>query len=206
MDCVFCDRSQFEERLIGETKDFWIIATLGQISNSGYTLLVPKQHVECIGAMNSSEIVSLGEVAKKIGRSISKEYRTVMTTIFEHGIVGQSIKHAHLHFVPEVCHLTEKVRSDFPGSAISKINFWSELQSLYQRKPEPYLFWIDSSLEANVCWNPQNVPMQYMRTIIAEAVGRPERANWRTMDPELDKKLWSETVRRLKPYFPQLPH
>lgn len=204
-NCVFCDRTQFEERLVGETKEFWIIATLGQISNGGYTLLVPKRHVECIGAMDRSEIVLLDRVAEKIFNAILKEYEAVMMTIVEHGIVGQSIKHAHLHFVPELCNLTEKVRSDFPGSTISKVNFWSELQGLYQRKPEPYLFWIDSSLIANACWNPQNVPMQYMRTIIAEAVGRPERANWRSMDPDLDKKLWSETVKRLKPYFLPLP-
>lgn len=55
-DCVFCDRSKFEERLCGETKDFWIIATLGQITDGGYVLLVPKRHVECVGAMDKNEV------------------------------------------------------------------------------------------------------------------------------------------------------
>jgi hypothetical protein len=43
----------------------------------------------------------------------------------------------------------------------------------------------------------------YLRIVAAEALGKPERANWRTMDAALDKKLYLETVSRLKPYFPK---
>jgi len=50
-DCVFCDRAQFEDRLVGETKDFFVIATLGQITDGGYVLLVPKEHIACMGAL-----------------------------------------------------------------------------------------------------------------------------------------------------------
>lgn len=200
MDCVFCDRSKFEERLCGETKDFWIIATLGQITDGGYVLLVPKRHVECIGAMEVPEIDLLMTAGEQIWYALSSEYQAPAITIFEHGIVGQSIKHAHIHFIPEVCNLTEKVQNDFPENQIVRVNFVHGLQDLYKKKPEPYLFWIDVSLMANVCWNPP-APPQYLRVVVAEALGVPERANWRTMDPELDRKLWSETVRRLKPYF-----
>jgi hypothetical protein len=44
-------------------------------------------------------------------------------------------------------------------------------------------------------------PLQYLRTVAAELTGRPERANWRDINQEDDKKLWQETVSRLKPYF-----
>ena len=33
-NCVFCDRSKFEERLIHETENFYVIATLGQITDA----------------------------------------------------------------------------------------------------------------------------------------------------------------------------
>ena len=73
---------------------------------------------------------------------------------------------------------------------------------MYVAKKEPYIFWMDSDGQPLVCWNPpiEKVPPQYLRTVVAEALDRPERANWHNMDPELDKKLWSETVRRLKTY------
>ena len=74
---------------------------------------------------------------------------------------------------------------------------------LMKDKQKPYLYWRDAQTlfsQPTVCWDPP-APPQYLRTITAEALGRPERANWREMDPELDRKLGAETVRRLKPYF-----
>jgi len=44
-NCPFCDKKQFEERLIAEVDGFYLIATLGQITDGGYVLLVPKEHV-----------------------------------------------------------------------------------------------------------------------------------------------------------------
>ncbi|MBI2624914.1 MAG: HIT domain-containing protein [Candidatus Nealsonbacteria bacterium] len=200
-DCVFCDRAKFEERIVGENEYFFIVATLGQISNGGYVLLIPKRHVCCLGAMEEYEVEYLEAAQKKISAALSKEYTVGSLTVFEHGILGQTIKHAHLHYLPEACSITERIRRGFPGNEISIILSLSELQRLYKEKQEPYLFWTDSGREMNVCWNPFSVPPQYLRLIIAEALGRPERGNWRNMDPELDKRLIRETILRLKPYF-----
>ena len=199
-DCVFCDRTKFEERLIGECEDFWKIATLGQISDGGYVLLTPKRHVSCVGDMEKSEIDLLASKEKKMGIVLSREYKTRHIAFFEHGIVGQTVKHAHLHFIPEKLSITKRIKKDFPDSEIASINSWNELRKLYKEKQKPYLLWRDADLETLVCWNPP-APPQYLRIVVAEALGRPERANWRNMDPELDKRLWQETVKRLKPYF-----
>lgn len=196
-NCVFCDRSQFEERLCGETKDFWIIATLGQITDGGYTLLVPKRHIECVGAMDLKILNDLALAADRVDFAVSSEYG-VKPIVFEHGIVGQSIKHAHLHFVPTHCLFTKRVRGDFPGTKIVAINSWDDLKNFYATHQKPYLFWKDTE-GAGICLNPP-ASMRYFRTVLAEAVGRPERANWCTMNQELDKKLWSETALRLKTY------
>ncbi len=71
---------------------------------------------------------------------------------------------------------------------------------VYSKLQKPYLLWNDFGLIFEIIWDPP-APLQYLRIVVADALGRPERANWRNMDPELDKKLWSETVKRLKPYF-----
>ncbi len=200
-DCVFCDRKNFEERLAGETEEFWIIATLGQISDGGYLLLVPKRHVLCLGAMEETEIEEAEFLVDKISMSLEEEYWSGSPAIFfEHGIVGQTINHGHLHFIPEPCDITSEIGRDFSDNALLRINSLSDLRILYRYRQKPYLLWSDTSEVMRICWNPP-APNQYLRIVAAGLLGRPERANWRKMDPELDRKLWSETVRRLKPYF-----
>ncbi len=211
-NCVFCDRKQFEERLIAEWDGFYIIATLGQITDGGYVLLFPAEHTPCMGALTKEQNGVALRLTEQICHALTLEYGPKQTTknawpitIFEHGIIGQTIKHAHLHFLPAVLDLRRRIRSDFSIAEIDRLQSAARLQELYEENPdkenpEPYLFWTNPDGEANVCWDPP-APPQYLRIIAAQELGRPERANWRTMDPELDKKLWSETVRRLKPYF-----
>ena len=197
--CTFCDRSQFEEQLVAESENFYVIATLGQITDGGYVLLVPKRHVLCVGDMTMEEIIHMTAEASKLDQSVSEAYRC-STTIFEHGIVGQSIKHAHLHIIPAACIMTERIRSDFSGKEMNIIHSLSDLNLLYRQKLVSYLFWNDYNLRSTVCWDPP-APPQYLRKVVAEYIGKPERANWREMDPVLDKQFWSETVARLKKYF-----
>lgn len=209
--CPFCDISQFKEQLIAEVDGFYIIASLGQITNGGYVLLLPKKHISCMGALNKDQTVKSLWLSDKICTALVREFNIAVSflnflsfpvTIFEHGIVGQTVKHAHLHFLPIVLNLTERIRKDFPKSEIEELPTMGNLKGRYDKEMCPYLFWKNEQVSdwSRVCWNPP-APAQYLRTITAEALGRPERANWRTMDPELDKRLWSGTVRRLKKYF-----
>jgi len=209
-NCPFCDHSQFEERLIAKTEGFYIIATLGQITDGGYVLLFPVEHTLCMGALSREQTSTMLGLTKRICHALTQEYKLQQVreslypvTMFEHGIVGQTIKHAHLHFLPTILNLTPKIQGDFPESRVEQLEYAVHLQELYGTKPEPYLHWEsgkENDSKSRVCWNPQ-APAQYLRIITAQALNRPERANWRTMDAELDKKLWTETVQRLRPYF-----
>ncbi|MEK7560270.1 MAG: HIT family protein [Patescibacteria group bacterium] len=199
-DCVFCYRKKLEKRIVGENDNFLVVPTFGQISNGGYLLLIPKQHISCLGDMNRQQMEQCVSAIEEVQLAIQGEYKLSPITLFEHGIAGQTVKHAHLHFVPEICHLTERIKKDFPENEIQQIYFWQELRSLYQKRKEPYLFWLGADAKMNVCWNPE-APPQYLRIVVAEAVGRPERGNWRDMDTELDERLISETVERFKSLF-----
>lgn len=198
--CVFCDRTQFEERLVGASENFWIIATFGQISDGGYLLLVPKRHVLCLGLMEECELEEITKLQARLHEAVMKEYGIPPHIVFEHGIVGQTIRHAHLHLIPELSVMTERIYKDFPDNEFHSISSWNELTRAYAEKQKPYLLWEDSQTKMMVCWDPK-APLQYLRIVVAETAGRPERANWRTMDSELDRRLWSGTVTRLKPYF-----
>lgn len=205
-DCAFCDRRNFEENLIAETSDFWVIATLGQIV-VGYTLTIPKRHIPCIGAMEEPEIRKVEETVIKISDATELEFG-IRPVVEEHGIVGQTIPHAHLHFVPAHILLTDRVVADFPEAEINLLTSLEVLRRIYAEDGKRYLLWSTFGVPRlyfpaglfQVAWNPP-APPQYLRLITAELLGRPERGNWRNMDPELDKRLRQETVARLKPYF-----
>lgn len=205
-DCAFCDRKNFEERLIAESKKFYVVATLGQITDGGYILIIPKGHVPCIADLHDTKLGPLLNLVDDVRQAICKEYGQ-KTLIFEHGKVGQSVQHAHLHILP--CDIADKVTKTVRETFISEmdcfpVNRFDMFLDMYESQKEPYLFWMGEDNVPYVCWNPP-APMQYLRNVIAKLLGRPERADWRKMDPKLDKKLWSSTVQRLKSYFISKP-
>ena len=57
--CVFCDKKNFTERVVYENESAYVIASLGQITDGGYLLLVPKIHASCMGAMAIGQQVEL---------------------------------------------------------------------------------------------------------------------------------------------------
>ncbi len=198
-DCVFCDPEKIKPRTIASFDGVNIVATLGQITEGGYVLLIPTDHVPCLGAMNKKQISIVDNISRQIDHVLRKEYNSGVT-IFEHGIVGQTIKHAHLHLFPEFVYLTDKIRSDFPKSEIQFVKNLVDLQFQYQKRQEPYLFWSTTLGKFRVIWNPP-APAQYLRIVSADLLGVPERADWKKMDPELDKTLIDETMKRLSPYL-----
>jgi len=207
--CVFCDPERLKERLIWENEDWSVVATLGQIVG-GYVLIVPKAHISCLGVLpHGRAMTNLVTIVYLTQRALNLEYvhdgslRALSRILmFEHGIVGQTVKHAHLHLLPVKVDLSPKIIADFPQvevNNLSRSGFY--LQNVYARRPEPYFFWTVPSGDSMICWNPP-APLMYLRLITAELLGFPERGNWREMDRNLDNQLQEETVRRLKSYFP----
>lgn len=206
--CVFCERKNFEERLIAETPSLYYVATLGQITDGGYTLVIPKRHVPCIGAMEARELIGVENAMRDAACAIDTEYG-IKPLIFEHGIVGQTIQHAHLHLLPTEVFLGSKVTEDFPKAELTRLASFGLIGRLHAETGRKYLLWNvparpwarnDGVSFFEIVWDPP-APPQYLRTITAELMGRPERGNWRNMDPELDRELWSSTVTRLAPYL-----
>lgn len=198
-DCIFCDPGKLKSRTLTNFPGVSVVATLGQITEGGYLLLIPTTHSSCLGALDKEQIVSFDKIVKKFIALLKFEYPGPVT-IFEHGIVGQTISHAHLHLLPAALDLTGKVASDFPSSRIEVIDSFTQLQALYRIRQEPYLLWSTFNDKYLVCWNPP-APAQYLRTVSAELLGVPERANWKNMDPEIDEALIDETMERLTPLF-----
>ena len=166
--------------------------------------LYPKKHIDCIGNADREFLEKIDKIDIRIMQYLMIEYGIQSVSIFEHGIVGQTVKHAHIHFMPASCLVGPRIKNDLPQGEVDEVYLWAQLGSMYSVKKEPYLAWHDKSFghaKKTINWNPSNVPIQYLRTVFAEAIGRPERANWRNVDPVKDRKLILETVERMKKYF-----
>ena len=213
--CPLCTLDDFQERIIFQNESFIVASTRGQITDGGYALVIPRKHVKCLAEINDlDEQDRMADVIQLILLGLSREFQNLSDkiSIFEHGIVGQTVSHAHLHILPaDLSTITDIIMGDFPGcnfnilrpSLDGEISPAMKLALRYKREQKPYLFWStgpSNDPKFYVCWNPP-APPQYLRILAAKILNRPERANWRTMDSELDRRLYLETAQRLRLYF-----
>jgi len=142
----------------------------------------------------------MAALTDRLSAIIRAEYGCV-PLIFEHGIVGKTINHAHIHLTSATHSPTDRIKRDFPNAKIDSAEGWDEPADTYLTSPEPCLLWQKSgSMTLSVYFNPL-APAQCWRIILADIIGRPERVNWQNMDPKLDKQIWMETISRLELYF-----
>ncbi len=162
-------------------------------------LVIPKKHTACLGALNKPQAANLDHLTHELITILEDEYHHNVT-FFEHGVVGQTINHAHLHIFPAKISLKFQIEKDFPESKIEAIENFSEFRKKYRSIRLPYLLWSTPSNETLVCWNPPAKP-EYLRLLTANLLNVPERGSWKNMDPLLDKRLANETIAKLGPTF-----
>lgn len=197
--CTFCDFSKIAENTLASIRGFNIVASRGQITNGGYLLLIPTAHIACIGCFSAEQAQLISELSDLVEDVVGEEYDSEVT-IFEHGIIGQTIPHAHLHLIPAAFDMTDRIKKDFPDCRIQALRSFDQIHSLYRYHRKPYLFWSTPNGKLMVCWDPPAPPM-YLRLVAAEILGVPERGDWKEIDPDQDKKLLRQTIERLTPYF-----
>lgn len=95
--CVFCNKDKITEDIIYDWDNFFLKVGFGLVT-AGHTLLISKEHYSCYGALSDKlyrEYSELKEFTKeKISSAFSKPF------LVEYGVYGQSVKHAHTHFIP----------------------------------------------------------------------------------------------------------
>lgn len=97
-ECVFCNRDLDKGDRLFETPDFFVSTGIG-VASPGHLMLVSKNHYDCYADMPDrlrGEFMELKNfVFRKIKRAFSEPF------LIEYGVLGQSVRHAHLHFIPK---------------------------------------------------------------------------------------------------------
>jgi diadenosine tetraphosphate (Ap4A) HIT family hydrolase len=197
-NCAFCvDQPDYkggvDKRTIMETENFRAFPTIGQIV-PGYSLISPKEHIITYGAIPEKLFDEVIDLKNAIDERTNREFGKPM--FLEHGGIGQTITHAHIHCIPmpegEDWRVLEYYKKALAYEPIQGI--WN-LPTIWKIKGH-YLYLEMRGGSAFAFYTP--IAPMYGRIAVAEVLGVPERADWKKMDRTLDEQLMAETLEKLR--------
>lgn len=184
--CPFCDTGHIAYRyLFEETPEFYIASDYNPLVE-GHLLIIPKEHAACTGAFSDELFAAFQPVYEKARRFVRETYGSEAS--FEHGVIGQSVSHAHMHVLP------------FAGSpdAIvpeggSRREAVAGIEALRGRRD--YLYF--SIGERSWTADPALAEPRFFRKRFGSALGSLERADWKKIqdDPAMRAIIDPECAR-----------
>lgn len=176
--CTFCDEENTPKYF--ETKNFYVCLSVGEIV-PGYSLIIPKDHYNCIGTLPpdlQKEYLILKDLVRE---KLVKLYGNCI--FFEHGRAGychvqpgeELCYHAHMHAIPLKINLKDRMINDglFPIKLENSLDMFKKYYELGQ-----YLYFEGNDKTEYLFQIARPIPRQYLRTITAEIIGKPELADW----------------------------
>ncbi len=181
--CEFCDEfaggsansfgahyaNEVVSRTILEQDDFRVLPSLGQIV-PGYLLLVPIHHYRAFADMPLEELQAAEVLKTNLTEQMRSKYGNFL--FFEHGVRtsdsgGCGISHAHLHVVPfpDDKDPIEQLTRAFPFEEVSS------LLGLNRVQPDRSYLYYESVRGNKYVFYPPFIPSQYIRRVLAEALG-----------------------------------
>ena len=189
--CVFC-LSRFErfgntpdfKRLVGkraksrvlyETDNFVVLPTIGQIVE-GYLMIMPKRHYRSFALLNDDLFAEAESLYSETESTLRKAYKSPI--FYEHGMGyaasgnGCCVDHAHIHAIPISINLSGRLEKEFKWRNIDQLQDPARIV-----RGSHYLFVQDSSQQKRLYYA-SNVRAQYIRHIVAEQLGTPDKGDW----------------------------
>lgn len=188
-NCPHCGANFFAlKHPLKETDNFWVVCDVHPISK-GHILIIPKSHLSCIGEYPPALYSEFINLYNEFSEFIEAKFGSVST--FEHGKIGQTVFHSHIHLVPFKGSSLEIVPEGV--EKISKINDLNELVEIYKRDGAYLFFSIGKSL-----WivDISIAAPRFFRDRFAAALGHTERGNWKEM--RLNKELMLQANQDIK--------
>lgn len=216
--CPFCKLRPSSDRVIHESRHHYIIASRYAMGLPGYVLLVSKEHLSCFGAPESSleELDDFEETRHELLDVLTEEFGKEVI-FFEHGLTGQTVNHAHMHFLPLGRECFTKFRDalknwneGFSDLKQTEAGFGLRMSCQDAVISGGGYLAIGCGNEALIvyCNDPGNVEKGLLRRALARACDLNEDlADWRknaTPDPE-DESLVKETAERLRKRWAMKP-
>ncbi len=97
-NCVFCNWKKDEKEILYETPNFFVAVGIG-IAAPGHVMLITKEHYICYADMPAKMREEFKAAKELVYSKVKGEFSTPF--MVEYGILEQSVRHAHLHFIPK---------------------------------------------------------------------------------------------------------
>lgn len=175
-DCPHCapvGSTSVLRHLLEETAHFRLVHDAHPITE-GHLLIIPKHHLPCIGACNEALFREFRELYDRSKVRLGKICGHVST--FEHGVIGQTVFHAHVHILP-YGGTPESIVTE-GRSHCTPLEDLSVLSDIFEREGK-YLFFSTNGeqwLVDTALGKPR-----FLRDRFASALSHPERGNWKSM-------------------------
>jgi diadenosine tetraphosphate (Ap4A) HIT family hydrolase len=125
--CVFCSPSDHPDAL-DSTERLILIPDLYPLV-PGHLLVITKDHHRCFGAAGPEVLAELPDVVAEAAAFVNAAYG-VEPVLWENGVTGQTVFHAHLHLIPlDVGDLLDDLVED-PASV--EIDGWDEVAQRFE--------------------------------------------------------------------------
>lgn len=151
-NCVFCDPKLNRGEVIFETENFFVNIGVG-LAAPGHVMLIPKAHYDCCADIHKNLRSEFECLTKMIFEKIKKEFAAPF--LVEYGVFGQSVFHAHLHFIPKARKATElypayEIKDVFremqiPADILARSASWEAAAAL-KKQNGGYVFLRDDNL------------------------------------------------------------
>ena len=187
--CSYCD--QLQPLILLEGPHTTVNLAIGHMV-PGYVQVCSRSHTVSSAELRSDAAEEFDFIADIIRRTFERVYGT-LGIAFEHGKAGACLwrkgdlealrdlcHHAHVHFVPLNVDLLPRIASGI--KTYLRIEKWRDLGVLRQDvlTSGAYLYYDDvRSAYVFPVASTHNLRPQFLRTCLAEALGRPEIADWR---------------------------
>jgi len=188
--CLHCPGGYALKNYLFVDDDFWIVCDVHPLIE-GHIEVIPKKHISCMGALDDAAFDRYKELYKKVTDFLAKTYGDF--GVFEHGITGQTVFHAHVHFLP----FNKTVDDVVPEKELIKtISNLDELRHAL-KKDGKYLFF---SIGDNKFLVDTKIGQpRFFRDRFADALGAGERGNWKETEKNEElMKTFDDEVKSLK--------
>ncbi len=186
MDCVHCNIDSFALSVpLSKGKKLSVYADIHPLKE-GHILIIPKDHISCMGALGE-EFEEFKLLYENVIKFLKEEYGSF--AVFEHGVTGQTVFHAHMHFLPFKGKIEDIVKEKEHVKMIDSID---QIKKIYQKNGKYMFLQINNNLFSV---DTKIGKPKFFRDLFALYYGSEERGNWKGMDR--NEKIMEEAAKEV---------
>jgi diadenosine tetraphosphate (Ap4A) HIT family hydrolase len=197
--CPHCDTTCWVfDYLLTNSSHFHVLCDVHPLLE-GHLLIIPKRHTSCAGEYTAEEWKDFKNVYRETSNWVRRKFGSIAT--FEHGKIGQTVFHSHIHILPFQGNEGQIIPEGMDKCrSLQRVN---DLVDVFQQEGQYLYFSIEQRqwvVDTSI-----GVP-RFFRDRFAKALGCPQRGDWKATlkNPQL-MSIGKEENERCRDKFHQDP-